>query len=192
VRVRSNAIASVAAVQAVGSPAWEPGDSNPKIWPARGPGSRHGAIGNQRVHLGIEARLFLTDSRLVIISRDFAKGTRHSGPIIASAIQNKVSQARAEREAAGQFLVGQMRHPWVNTVAFSLCDGHRGHNAIRVCGTHKTAFGDHETVMLLIYLDTYTDPRPIAAEIATRVVADRYSWATTTAAARESLAGALH
>ncbi len=44
--------------------------------------------------------------------------------------------------------------------------------------------------MLLIHLDAGADPGAIAAEMASRVVADRYHWETTTAAERESLAAA--
>ena len=178
------------AVQADGTPVWEAGDSNVAMWPATGLGSCHGALGNQRNHLKIRAHVFLTDSRLVVVSGQFAKGSRHSGPLISSAIRNQVSQARAEREAAGQFLVGQMRHPWISLIVYSRRNGLRGENAIRVCGTHQSAFGDREAVMLLIHLDPGADPGAIAAEMASRVVADRYHWETTTAAERESLAAA--
>jgi hypothetical protein len=178
------------AIQAGGTPVWQAGDSNAAMWPAIGLGSCHGALGNQRNHLKIRARVFLTDSRLVVVSGQFAKGSRHSGPLISSAIRNQVSQTRAEREATGQFLVGQMRHPWINLIVYSRRNGLRGENAIRVCGTHQSAFGDREAVMLLIHLDVGADPGAIAAEMASRVVADRYHWETTTAAERESLAAA--
>ncbi len=67
------------AVQADGTPVWEAGDSNVAMWPAIGLGSCHGALGNQRNHLKIRAHVFLTDSRLVVVSGQFAKGSRHSG-----------------------------------------------------------------------------------------------------------------
>jgi hypothetical protein len=178
------------AVQADGTPVWEAGDSNVVTWPATGLGSCHGALGNQRNHLKIRAHVFLTDSRLVVVSGQFAKGSRHSGPLISSAVKNQVSQTRAEREAAGQFLAGQMRHPWISLIVYSRRNGLRGENAIRVCGTHVSAFGDREAVMLLIHLDAGADPGTIAAEMASRVVADRYDCETTTAAERESLAAA--
>ena len=178
------------AVQADGTPVWEAGDSNVAMWPAIGLGSCHGALGNQQNHQKIGAHVFLTDSRLVVVSGQFAKGSRHSGPLISSAIRNQASQARAEREAAGQFLVGQMRHPWISIIVYSRRNGLRGENAIRVCGTHQSAFGDRESVMLLIHLDAGADPGAIAAEMASRVVGDRYHWETTTAAERESLAAA--
>jgi hypothetical protein len=144
-------------------------------------------MGNERRHLRIDARVYLTDARVMVVSGRFAKGTKHRGPLISSAVRNKVSQLSAEREAAGKFLVGQLRHPWVNRVVYARREGRRGANVVRICGTHTSAFGDQEPVMLLIYLDANTDAHEVAAAISARVINDRRDWSTTTDEVRAAL-----
>jgi hypothetical protein len=91
------------------------------------------------------------------------------------------------REAAGKFLVGQMRHPWVNRVVYARQEGRHGANVMRVCGTLTSAFGDQEPVMLIIYLDANTDAHEVAAAISARVINDRRDWSTTTDEVRAAL-----
>jgi hypothetical protein len=117
----------------------------------------------------------------------FTKGTKHRGLLICSAVRNKVSQLSAERDAAGKFLVGQIRHPWVNRVVYARREGRRGASVVRVCGTHTSAFGDHEPVMLLVYLGANTDAHEVAAAISARVINDRRDWGTTTDEVRAAL-----
>ena len=169
-----------------GEPVWERGDTNIRGWRATGLSTCQGGIGNQRSHTQIDAVVYLTDARIVVVSGDYAKGSKFGsasifgGPIISSAIRTKLDQHRAEREAEGTFLVGQMRHPWTSRVVFSRREGRRGENTVRICGTHTSAFGDRETVMLIAHFDPNTDSSSIAQQVADRVLADRRDWVTTT------------
>ena len=178
-----------------GTPVWETGDGNISSYYASGLGACQGAMGNERVHPEIDAHIFVTDARVVVVCSNWAKGSKRGpagfgGPIISSAIANKVSQARAARRASGQYLVGQMRHPWISRVAYSMRENRRTENTVRVIGSHKTAFGDVEPVILVLHLERHADPWPLAQDIARRAIADRIDFSRTTDEERSALQAA--
>lgn len=184
------------AVHVGGAPWLQPGDTDVQVWPANGLEYCHGGIANRRGHLSIDARVYLTDARLIVVSNRFAKGTRYSpgpglnGPIIASAMQTVLSRKRAQRAAAGTFLVGQMRLPWISRIVYSQRAGLKGENTVRLCGIHTTAFGDQESVMLIIHLGAGADPHTLAEAVMDRVIRDRTAWSTTDENERAALQGA--
>jgi len=182
------------AVDGAGEPLWQQGDTHVAAWDAVGLGWCQGAIGNRREHTAIASRVYLTDARLVVVSGHYAQGTKYGaffgGTVISSAVRSRVAHARAEREAKGTFLVGQMRHPWISQVVYSRATRRKDEHVVRVCGAHTTAFGDQEVVMLLIKFDSRTDPGTVASEIANRVMVDRLTWDTTTDDERRALQAA--
>ncbi|HEY3673690.1 MAG TPA: zinc ribbon domain-containing protein [Acidimicrobiia bacterium] len=183
------------AVAADGQLRLQPGDGQPTAYPVVGLGVCHGPIGNARWNTDVSASLVVTDCRAVVVATKWAKGAKYSavgfhGPIISSTIKTKMAQSKANRDAAGQALVAQMRYPWISRIAYSTRQGRKGDNVVRLCGTHTTAFGEGELLMLLVQVDKTTDPRPIAQAIARKVVADRVAWETTSHEERAKLASA--
>lgn len=83
-----------------------------------------------------------------------------------------------------------MRYPWVNRIVLSRRVNRQAENTVRLCGTHVSAFGDKEPVILVVHLDRSVDPQSLAEELASRVRADRCSWQSTTDEERKALAAA--
>lgn len=150
------------AVNERGEPKRESGDTNLITWHATGLSSCHGAIGNSENHPGIDPVVYLTDARIAVVAR------------------HRVKTQRA-------FLVGQMRLPWIGHVVYSRRRDRRGENTVRICGTHLTALGDEESVMLIIHLNTHDDPYALAAAIASKAITDRLEWSETTEEQRAAL-----
>ena len=178
-----------------GTPIWEPRDGNVVDWLARDLGSSHGAASNAVIHRDISARVYLTDARTVVVSDHFAKGARYRSrgiglPIIPSPVLNKASQMRAQHAASGTFLYGQMRHRWVNGLAYSRALGRRDANTVRIGASERNAFGERQTVILILHLDRTHDPFEVANTIAQRVIASRLAASETTDEVRAALSTA--
>jgi hypothetical protein len=179
-----------------GEPLWEASDDDVIAYDIVGIGECYGSIGNQRTRMGLTGCMYVSAARVVVVASDYARGTSYRsaglyGPVISSAIRTKLSERKAKQAAAGTFLVGQMRHPWVGRVVFAERKRRREEHSVRLCGTRVSAFGDRESVMLIAHFDGAFDTRAIATQVASRVIADRRDWTSTTDVERHALDTAL-
>jgi len=169
-----------------GTPDWQLGDGDVRQWEIESLGWTHGAPANRRDYPGIRGSVFLTDSRLVAISGNYVQGGKSSAygfgnQLLLTTAASKISNMKASRDAAGTFLVGQMRLPWITGVVFggeAVSKNSRGE--VRLLGEHVTAFGDPETVMLLFRLRRPIEAPEFVEELSERVKRDRLSWRDTT------------
>lgn len=168
-------------VDSRGAPRLEAGDTEIVSWPVISLADCHGSIGNAKQHPDVSGRLHVTAARVLAVAADFAQGTHHIGlGLIADPVANWSSKRSAGKSMAGRFLVGQMRMPWVSDVGYSVRKNRKTPATIRICGSHRTDFGDQETVMLIAGLPDSVDPRQVAEDIVRRVLDDRLGWEDTT------------
>lgn len=176
-----------------GTPVWQAGDTNVCSWEIDSVGWCHGDPSNRRDNPDIKGLVYLTDARVVVVSDHFASGTRYRAygvgnqRFVAAAV-TRMSQVKAQRAAAGTFLVAQMRLPWLKSVVFgSEREKKALRGEVRLCAQHLTAFGDPEPVLLIFGLKHASDTVPFVAEVVQRVRQDRYTWKNTTDAERAAL-----
>lgn len=177
-----------------GIPIWQQGDRDPVSWEISSMGWCHGPPVNRRDDSGIQGHIYLTSARAVVVSHRFEKGSRYYGigsdMVVAAAVASKISQVRAKRAAEGTFRVGQMRLPWIMQIVFGTELEHkRDRGEIRLIGQHRTAFGDPESVMLLLRLRKSSETLSFVDALIDRVKRDRYDWKSTTDTERELLDG---
>lgn len=175
-----------------GEPLWLEGDADREEFYVSSMGFAHGAVGNRKIYSNIEGRVCITDSRVVVVSDRFAHGTRYEGysptDYLIGKIATKVSQTRADNATAGSYLVAQMRYPWVSSVVFAPPGMPKSQlGEVRICGAHKTVFGDRETVILFLRLDPPGVVLDFVSELVDRIRVDRYDWQKTTDEERQAL-----
>jgi hypothetical protein len=183
------------AVDASGMPIWQAGDTNLQWWDIDLLGWCHGALANRRVNSDVSGRIYLTDSRIIAVVHDFAQGSKYRNVLFPSltslavnSVANQVSQSRARRAEAGNYLVAHMRFPWVTNLVWARPDaGKRVVGTLRVGGQHRTAFGDKESVTMLLRLCGPYDPELVVSSALTRIRNDRLAWEKTDASERQKL-----
>ena len=176
-----------------GTPVWQSGDKDVIAWEIESMGWSHGAPSNRRDTAGIRGSLFLTGARVFAVSDDFVHGNRYRSygtgtGVILGAVASKVSQVRATRAAQGTYLVGQMRLPWIKSVAFANAGvSKRFRGELRLVGQHVTAFGDPENVMLLLRLRHPTEVFGFVTALNEKIKLDRLSWSGSSDQVRQAL-----
>ncbi|MCU1600521.1 MAG: hypothetical protein JWO22_1230 [Frankiales bacterium] len=172
------------ALQANGEPVWQPGDAEVHTWDINNIGWAHGDVAARQDSPGVRGRVYLTSSRVVLVATGFARGSRYSGydptDVIVGAIATKVSQRRAEKASANTYLVGQMRLPWLQAVAFAKPDAAKAlRGEVRLMTQHRTAFGDLELATLLLRHSDPSHTENFVNWASHFVRGDRQGWAST-------------
>lgn len=176
-----------------GVPIWQEGDGDVASWDLESIGWCHGAAANRRDTAGIKGRVYLTRCRAVVTSVQFAKGSRYraygvGNQVLVAAAASKISQKRAQRQAAGSVLCGQVRLPWLSGVIFAPTGSPKGlRGEVRLRTQHVTEFGDAESVMLIFRLRRPHEIHSFVAAVLERARQDRYDWKDTTDAERTAL-----
>ena len=185
--------ALVPAVSLDGTPRWQPGDTSPVHWAVQSIGWCHGSLDNAKITADVEGAVYLTGARAVVIVHDFAKGSRYRTVGVPSLTSlaingtaNRLSHHKARKETEGQFLVGQMRWPWISSVAWVPHGMKRQRSGtVRLGGFHRTEFGDQESVTLQFQLRNPSDTLSVVETAITRAREDRLSWDNLTDETRQ-------
>lgn len=120
----------------------------------------------------IKAVLYVTDARVALACEKFDKGGGWvgfslSGMATAAAV-NAVSRARASRRRKGKLLVGQVRYPWLGSVAFT-AKGVGFLNSEEVSfRTQVTEGGTSSVLELAVHLAKGTSAPAISNDVAQR------------------------
>ena len=179
-----------------GVPFWQGGDLDPRWFAVSSVGSFSGNVSSMRTYDDVHGWAYVTGARVLVVASDFAKGSRYRAVGVPSlsnltymAVANRASKSRARKAAAGQFLAGQVRLPWVGHVVWAPPSmPRRLRGQIRVIGTHRTVFGDQESVGLCFRLADPGEVVPLVTLLVERVQADRMEHEQTSADHRSELA----
>lgn len=183
------------AVDEGGIPIWQGGDRDPQPFPVTSVGSFQGHVSTTRTFPDVRGTAYVTGARVMVVVSDFAKGTQWRTVGVPSlsnlaynAVANRTSKSRARKAAAGHYLVGQMRLPWLARVAWAPSSmGRRQAGQIRLIGSHRSEFGDEEAVGLTFRLADASEAVRLVTLVVERVKADRLSFERTTAEQRSKL-----
>ena len=177
-----------------GEPRWLPGDTDVTVWNIVSIGWCHGSAANRRDSSDLRGRLYITDARAVAISDHFAKGSTYRAygvglSAIAAPLASKLSQARAQREAAGQYLNAQMCWPWMTGLIWARPSAKKGlRGELRFRSQTVDAFGEPESVMLIVKLAQPSAVEDVVRQVVRRVRRDREQWHRTSDQDRRALA----
>ncbi|MET7280807.1 hypothetical protein ABZS29_21390 [Kribbella sp. NPDC005582] len=120
----------------------------------------------------IQADLFITDARLIMMCAKYDKGGGWFGsPGMALAL-NAVSKVLASRRSRGTVLVGHVRYPWLSSVAFSPKQGWLDEETLRLVVRDGTA-SPSRLLLVDLALPKTADSAAIARAIMLRAVAYR-------------------
>ena len=189
-----------AVVDEDGEPVWQGGDIDPQWFAISAVGWFAGHVSSTTTHNGIHGWAYVTGARSVVVASDFAKGARYRAVGVPSlsnmaymATANRVSKSRARKETAGQFLAGQMRFPWVGQIVWAPPSMRRkSQGQVRLVGTHRSVFGDEESVALCFRLTNAAEVVPFVSLVVDRIRADRLGYERTTPEQRGALEAVPH
>lgn len=178
-----------------GVPFWQSGDVDPSWFAVTQVGWFSGNVSSMQTYDDIHGWVYVTGARAIIVTADFAKGSQYRAVGVPSltnlaymATANRVSKSRAHKATAGQFLAGHMRFPWVGQIVWASPSMRRKSlGQIRLVGTHRSAFGDEESVGLCFRLAKPAEVLPFVTQLVERVRTDRMSYDRTTAEQRAGL-----
>lgn len=163
------------AVDPLGVPRWQSGDTNVARWPVSGIGWCHGPVAARSEYPNVAGYVYLTDARVVAVV-DAAGALPPSGIVIDGR-----AQTRQLDSGEVTFRVGQMRLPWLTGVVFAAADATGlDSGQVRFGGEHTNANQAQESVMLLVWLTQASETVNIAHDVVARVYRDRYDWPKTT------------
>ncbi len=120
----------------------------------------------------VDMDLAVTDSRFVIACEKWNKGEKYWGIGLGqtfAAIETKLSQMKANREARGTMMVGHVRYPWLEYVGYKPRKPLIWHGVLRlVAGKMMVKDDEHRRLFLDLEVPKSVDPAELAQSIVQR------------------------
>lgn len=119
----------------------------------------------------VDMDLMVTDSRVIVACEQWAKGDQYWGVGLGATlalVETKLSQAKANREARGTMLLGQVRYGWIKNVGYEPRSGWRSPGKLRIGTSEMTDSGEVRNLYLDLVLPKEVDPATAAQSIAQR------------------------